>query len=96
MADGYERAVLLFFAIAVCLAVAWVMRRAILLIWVSILVAILLTPIVEWIHRWRIRSWGPSRGASVLILAGILLGVIAGFSLLFLPPLLHDTKQLEQ
>jgi len=96
MGDRYQRAVLLFFAIAVCLGIAWVMRRAILLIWVSILVAILLTPIVEWIQRWRIRSWRPSRGASVLILAGILVGVIAGFSLLFLPPVLRDTKQLEQ
>ncbi len=96
MWDRYQRAVLLFFAIAVCLGIAYIMRRALLLLWVSILVAILLTPLVDWIHHLRIRSWRPSRGASVLILAGLLLGVVALISVFFLPPILHDASRLQQ
>ena len=96
MGDRYQRAVLLFFAIAVCLALAYIMRRALLLIWVSILLAILLTPIVDWIHRWHIRGWQPSRGAGVLILAGMLLVVIGLFAFLALPPILHDASRMQE
>lgn len=95
MWDRYQRAVLLFFAIAVCLAIAYVMRRTLLLIWVSILVAVLLTPVVDWIRRLRIRNWHPSRGAAVLILAGMLLLIVGGLSISLLPPILHDLTRLE-
>ena len=96
MWDRYQRAVLLFFAIALFLAVAYVTRRALLLIWVSILVAVMLTPLVHRIHQIRIRNWQPSRGASVLILALVLFGILGLISVFFVPPILHDETQLEQ
>ena len=96
MRDRYQRAVLLFFAVAVSLAIAYVIRRALLLIWISVLVAVMLTPLVNKIHQLRIRTWGPSRGASVLILALLLFGAIIVFSVLALPPIIHDASGLQE
>jgi len=85
---------LVLFGVVVLLALylAWQVREVLLLIYVSALFAVVLTPLVQGIMRARIRGWSPGRATavSVLLLGSIL--VIAGFFLLALPPAWHDMR----
>lgn len=92
----YRGLVFLFFGTALLLYVAWVLRRALLLIYVSVLMAVLLAPIVANIRKLRIRKWRPSQGAAVAIL---FLGVLAavGLALIYFGPLVaRDLKGIQQ
>ncbi|HVA62548.1 MAG TPA: AI-2E family transporter [Terriglobales bacterium] len=80
---------LVIFTLAVLagLALAWYLRALVLLVYASVLFAILVSPMVEWVERRRIGAWKPGRG---LALAAVLvggLGVIALVLLVVLPPL---------
>jgi predicted PurR-regulated permease PerM len=85
---------LLWVGIAVLLVAAWFVRRGLLLIYVSIVFAIVFSPAVNWIQRRRIRGWSPGRGFALLILVAIVLVVIAAFAVLAIPPIVHDSQQL--
>jgi len=80
------------FAIALLavLAAAWTIRNILLLVYVSALFAVVLSPAIELIRRMHIGKWRPGRGGAilVLILAGI--GLVAGIGLLILPPIYRD------
>ena len=80
------------FAIALLavLAAAWAIRNILLLVYVSALFAVVLSPAIELIRRMHIGKWRPGRGIAilVLILAGI--GLVAGVGLLVLPPIYRD------
>lgn len=80
------------FAIALLavLAAAWAIRNILLLVYVSALFAVVLSPAIELIRRVHIGKWRPGRGGAilVLILAGI--GLVAGIGLLILPPIYRD------
>ena len=81
----YRGLVVFFFGTALLLGVAWVLRRALLLIYVSILMAVLLAPIVAHIRKLRIRKWRPSQGAAVVVLFLGVLALVAGALLYFVP-----------
>lgn len=92
----YRGLVFLFCGVALLLGIAWELRRALLLIYVSILVAVLLDPIVQRMHRLRIWRWRPSVGASVAILY---LGVICAIGvalIFFVPPLTRELKGIKE
>ena len=67
----------LFFALL--LYITYVVRKAVLLIFVSIIFAVILLPWVQWIQRWRVRRWSPGRGAAILILLAIALAAVTIF-----------------
>ena len=54
--------VLLSFAIGLGLAIAYLVRSALLVIYVSAVFAVVLTPAVNAVHRISILGWKPSRG----------------------------------
>ena len=81
---------------AVLLYAAWIVRSVLLLIYVSIIFAIVLTPAVHAITRLRIGKWQPGRGAAVLILALAVTAAIAGFAVLAAPPIVDDVQNLAQ
>ncbi|HEY5162453.1 MAG TPA: AI-2E family transporter, partial [Terriglobales bacterium] len=72
-------------ALLAVLAAAWAIRNILLLVYVSALFAVVLSPAIELIRRVHIGKWRPGRGIAilVLILAGI--GLVAGVGLLVLP-----------
>ena len=72
------------------LAVAWEIRAVLLLVYVSALFAVVLSPAIESIRRVRIGKWSPGRGTAilVLVLAGIVL--VLGITLLIVPPIFRD------
>src|SRR5437868_8993159 len=89
-------AIVLFFAIATLLYVAWYLRNALLLIYFSIMVAVLLTPFVNWVQRWRMGRWHPGKGIGVLLLAVIFAAALAIFFLFAAPPIERDASQMSR
>jgi predicted PurR-regulated permease PerM len=75
---------------------AWIVRSILLLIYVSIIFAIALTPAVKAICRIRIRNWSPSRGVAILLLGMAVLAVVALFFALALPPIIQNVQDLGQ
>ena len=53
------------FAAALVLAVAYLMREILLLLYVSALFAVVLTPVIRGIMRLHIGRWHPGRGLSI-------------------------------
>src|SRR3954470_22451776 len=84
------------FFVAVLLYAAWQVRSALLLIYVSALFAVILSPIIEHIRRIRIGKWRPGRGAAIIILFAGLAIAIGLFFTLAVPPIARDIKQFSQ
>jgi predicted PurR-regulated permease PerM len=80
--------------LALLLYVAYVVRTAVLLIFVSIIFAIIFSPWVEWIQRWHVRHWSPPRGGAILILLAVILTAITVFSAFAVPPIANNTQEM--
>lgn len=78
------------------LYILWVVRHTLLLIFISILFAIVFMPAIRAIQRWRIYHWRPGRGAAILILLLCVIGVIAIIATFMLPPIIGDIQHLIQ
>ncbi len=82
------------FAIALALATAYLMREILLLLYVSALFAVVLSPVIRGITRIHIGKWHPGRGLAIFLL---LLSLAAAATLFFafaLPPVLRDVQSL--
>lgn len=76
------------------LYVAWVLRHALLLIYVAMILAIVLTPAVDRLRQWRIGNWQPSRGIGVLILLALVAAGVTLFIFFAAPPLMDQARVL--
>jgi predicted PurR-regulated permease PerM len=94
MGERYRQAILFCFGIGLLLYLCFVLRQALLLIYVSVLVAVLLYPLVQRIQRIRIGKWHPGVGSAVLLLFGGVLGIVLLALIFFVPQLLGDIKNL--
>jgi predicted PurR-regulated permease PerM len=82
------------FAIGLILATAYLMRQILLLLYVSALFAVVLSPVIRGITRIPIGRWHPGRGLAIFLL---LLSLAAAATLFFafaLPPVLKDVQAL--
>lgn len=82
------------FAIALALATAYLIREILLLLYVSALFAVVLSPVIRGITRLHVGKWHPGRGLAILLL---LLSLAAAATLFFsfaLPPVLRDVQSL--
>jgi predicted PurR-regulated permease PerM len=82
------------FAIGLVLATAYLMRQILLLLYVSALFAVVLSPVIRGITRIYIGRWHPGRGLAIFLL---LLSLAAAATLFFafaLPPVLKDVQAL--
>lgn len=82
--------ILFAFGIGIILALAWMLRDVLVLIYVSALAAVVLMPVVRAVESVRIRGWHPGRGTAIAIIMIILLGAMAAFLLFTIPPLVHE------
>jgi predicted PurR-regulated permease PerM len=86
--------ILFAFAVALVLAAAFLMRQILLLLYVSALFAVVLSPVIRGIERIHVGRWHPGKGLAILLLV---LAIAAGAALFFsfaLPPVLHDLQSL--
>jgi predicted PurR-regulated permease PerM len=82
------------FAIALALATAYLMREILMLLYVSALFAVVLSPVIRGITRIHVGKWHPGRGLAIFLL---LLSLAAAATLFFafaLPPVLRDLQSL--
>jgi len=84
------------FVVVAAAYLAWLVRGVLVLLYVSALFAVVLTPVVRATSRIRIRRWQPFRGSlAILILLLIVAGALTGFGFLALPPFIHDMQSLD-
>lgn len=85
--------ILFFFGVLLVLWTAYLVRDVLLLIYVSALFAVVLSPAIGGIQRLRVGSWRASRGFALICL--ILLMALAAtlFMVFALPPIYRDARQ---
>ena len=81
------------FAVALGCALAWHMRDVLMLLYVSALFAVVLTPVVRFTSGLRIGRWQPFKGSAVLFLLVAAAAVLTAFGFLALPPVIRDMQQ---
>jgi predicted PurR-regulated permease PerM len=87
--------ILFFFAVALALDVAWLMRGMLALFYVSALFAVVLSPIVRATSQIRIGRYKPFHGSlAILILLLAVAGAFAVFGFFALPPVINDLQSL--
>jgi len=87
--------IVFFFALALALYVAWLMRGMLALFYVSALFAVVLSPIVRATSRIQIGRWKPFHGSTaILILLLAVAGAFALFGFFALPPVINDLQAL--
>ena len=88
------RADILFaFGLGVLCYLAWLLRHVLLLLFVSALAGVVLTPIVRATSRVRIGKRRPFRGKAILILILAAAGALTAFGFLAFPPVIRDLNE---
>jgi predicted PurR-regulated permease PerM len=95
MGERHRSAIFFCFGIGLLLYLCFILRQALLLIYVSVLIAVLFYPLVKRIEGIRIWHWNPGVGSAVLLLFGAVLGSILLVLIFFVPRLLGDFKNLQ-
>ncbi len=89
-----KRIVLLTFAIGLLLFLAYLVRNALLVIYVSTVFAVVLYPAVEWICAHSIAGRHPSRGVAILLVVLLVLVILTLLIVFAFPPVLRDLQEL--
>lgn len=83
------------FALAFAVYVAWLVRSVLVLIYVSALFAVVLTPVVRATSRIRVGRKHPFQGsAAIFVLLLVVAGALTGFGFLAFPPVIKDLQAL--
>lgn len=83
------------FAFAFAIYVAWLLRNVLVLLYVSALFAVVLSPVVRATSRLRIGRWHPFHGATaIFFLLLIVAAALTAFGFLALPPVIRDLQAL--
>ncbi|MGA2649689.1 MAG: AI-2E family transporter [Terracidiphilus sp.] len=85
--------IVFLFALAFACALAWVVRDVLLLLYVSGLFAVVLTPVVRWTAELKVGRFQPFKKTAVLGLMLVLLALITAFGFTALPPVIRDLEQ---
>jgi predicted PurR-regulated permease PerM len=92
--DSSRRSDIIFgVALVVGLLIAYYLRHALLIIYVSILFAIVLTPAVQFIQKLSIGRWHPGKGLAILLLLISLLVLVGVFIGIVIPPIVRDVQE---
>jgi|SRR6185437_11970261 len=82
------------FALLVAAYLAWILRIELIIIYVSALFAVVLTPVVQSVERLHIGRWRPKKTAAVFLMLVAIAAFLAGFGYLAVPPVVHDLDQI--
>ena len=87
--------ILFAFAVALAIYVAWLIRGVLVLLYVSALFAVVLSPVVRATTRLRIGRWKPFHGSTaIFILLLAVAGAFTAFGFFALPPVINDLQAL--
>src|SRR6266851_3101575 len=92
MAKNHRSDILFFFGVILALWTAYTVRDVLILVYVSALFAVVLSPAIGVIRKLTVAGWRRGRGFAILFL--ILLLVLAGtlFMVFAFPPIYHDAR----
>ena len=82
------------FAVLLALLLAYLLRDILLLLYVSALFAVVLTPLIRYVTEIHIGKWHPGRGLAIFLLLLSVAGAAAAFFAFAVPPVLHDVQTL--
>lgn len=85
--------ILFFFGVLIALWLAYTVRDVLMLIYVSALFAVVLSPAIGLIQKMRIKSWHPGRGVAIVFLILVLLFAGTMFMVFAVPPIYSDARQ---
>jgi predicted PurR-regulated permease PerM len=88
-----RRGIIFAFALALACYVAWLLRKELVLLYVSALFAVVLSPMVSATSGFRIGRYRPFKGSAVLFLLLLVAGAIVGFCYLAFPPVIGDLQE---
>jgi predicted PurR-regulated permease PerM len=86
--------ILFAFALAFAGLLLWVLRDALVLLYVSALFAVILMPVVHAISGHRIGRWRFRERSAIFIMFLCAAGALTAFGFLAIPPVVHDLQQL--
>ncbi len=88
---GSLRSDILFtIAVLAAIAVGWAIRDVLLLVYVSALFAVVVSPAIDLVRRIHVGRWQPGRGLAIVVLLACVLVLITAVALLAVPPMLGD------
>ncbi|MGA2834615.1 MAG: AI-2E family transporter [Terracidiphilus sp.] len=84
------------FTLALACYLAWLIREVLVLLYVSALFAVVLTPLVRATSGIRFGRFQPFKGTAIFLLLLIAAGTLAAFGFLALPPVIRDLQGFAQ
>ena len=84
------------FALALACYLAWLIREVLVLLYVSALFGVVLTPLVRSTSGFRVGRFQPFKGSAIFLLLLIAAGALAAFGFLALPPVIRDLQGFAQ
>jgi predicted PurR-regulated permease PerM len=91
-----RRDIVFAFALGLACCLAWLIRDVLVMLYVSALLAVVLSPMVRFTAQFRIRNWQPFKGRAVFFLLLVLAGALTAFGFLALPPVISDLHGFSQ
>jgi len=88
-----RRDIVFAFALAAACALAWLIRDVLVMLYVSALFAVVLSPIVNSTAQLRVGRWQPFKGSAVLVLLLLVVALLAAFGFTALPPVIRDLQE---
>ncbi len=92
MSNTHRSDILFTFGLLVAAAVVYFARDVLMLIYVSALLAVVISPAVEAVRKLHIGHWWPTRGAAIFIIVVVLLAALTIFFAYVLPPIFRDVE----
>jgi predicted PurR-regulated permease PerM len=85
--------ILFAFILAFACYLAWLVRDVLMLLYVSALFAVVLSPVVRFTSRLRIGRWRPFKGSAIFFLLLAVAAAVTAFGFLALPPVIRDLQE---
>jgi predicted PurR-regulated permease PerM len=92
----FRREIVFAFVLALGCYLAWLVREVLVLLYVSALLAVVLSPVVSWTAELHIGRWQPFKGSAIFILVLAVVAAIGAFGFLALPPVIEDLQEFER
>ena len=80
------------FGLGLACYLAWLIRDVLVLLYVSALFAVVLTPVVRSTSRLHLGRWQPFKGSAIFLLLLVAAGALTAFGFLALPPVISDLQ----
>ncbi len=93
MGKNHRSDILFFFAVLFALWAAYTARDVLLLIYVSALFAVVVSPAINVVRKVRINGWRPSRGFAIVVLMAAMVLAITVFFFFALPPVYRNARE---